>query len=125
MENSAPLAASTSTAEAFHSLVTPQQRVLRAKIAAYASHVGHTGNDRTAAARSVFREQFANEVRRRFPDRDRGRVRPRISSAVNESIAGPSIASLLGHPFISVRLGNGHGSWDTRALPSIYTVWRR
>ena len=42
--------------------LTPEQRRLRAQAGAYASHVNHTGSERTAAARAAQQARFEREV---------------------------------------------------------------
>lgn len=42
--------------------LTPEQRRLRAQIGGYASHVNHTGAERTAAARAAQHARFEHEV---------------------------------------------------------------
>jgi len=50
--------------------VTPEQRRLRARLAAYSSHVGHPPGERTEQLRRGFEERFRRQARERFPEAD-------------------------------------------------------
>lgn len=55
--------------------LTPSERVLRARMAAYQLHARHDPRETTAAARRAFDQRFLDQVDpdRRLPDRERHR----------------------------------------------------
>jgi hypothetical protein len=55
--------------------LTPEQRVLRARAAAYAKHAKHDARESTVTAREAFRKRFLDEVdpNRTLPQDERER----------------------------------------------------
>ena len=53
--------------------LTPSERVMRARMAAYMLHARHGPRETTKAARRVFNQRFLDEVdpERRLPERER------------------------------------------------------
>ncbi len=53
--------------------LTPSERVMRARMAAYTLHARHDPHETTKAARSAFNQRFLDEVdpERRLPERER------------------------------------------------------
>lgn len=53
--------------------LTPSERVMRARMAAYTVHARHDPRETTTAARSAFNQRFLDEVdpERRLPERER------------------------------------------------------
>lgn len=53
--------------------LTPSERVMRARMAAYTLHARHDPRETTKAARSAFNQRFLDEVdpERRLPERER------------------------------------------------------
>jgi hypothetical protein len=62
-------------------VLTPKQRILRARLAAFASHANHDGKDRTEAARAAFAGTFEAQVRAKHPDLADAEIERRVAIA--------------------------------------------